>query len=182
MLIIQTVNCLNNIDIISYNNIIEANYDFTFFIGWCLGYLSFGFFAIYINYIPLYLYDKNINDGLISHYMNILKTKNSNCIRSDYLLFFIAYIVFDSFLIVIMNFTELKEIPKIFILLAWGLHLIFKAKRLNDAGISKYFLFIYLTGLLGKSFNLVTCIVMFFILCLPSQQIHTTDIGKIESN
>ena len=191
LLIIEITYLLNNINFsinykLSYTNESEQ---IASYIGYFLGCLSYGIFAIFINYITIYKYKNNYQKiGLVNHYTNILCTANSRCSRSDYWLFYGIYLMSFSIIVVILTLLRISLNSNIYTIIALVLeiiNIIFQAKRLNDIGISKYFLLIHLSRLLGISFGFVADIVMLAILCLPAEQIPvipTTDIHGNNSN
>lgn len=186
LLLFQLLSVLNDINIPYSGNYYEGNLlSFFAFFLYYVGFFSFAIIAIFITYIPIYKDEQGLNDrSLINHYISILKTKNSNCTRGDYWFFFGVFIIVNLILLITeyllqtfyyYNFDSLFSL----IFLALGiLDLIFQAKRLNDACVSKWFLLIRLSSLLGYSFGLVSYIVILAILCLPSKEIPTTNLVK----
>lgn len=186
LLLFQFLAILNDINIPYSGKYYENDLmSFLTFLSYYLGFFANAIIAIFITCIPIYKDKRGFNNkSLISHYINILKTKNGNCTREDYWFFFGVLIITILVLIIVKALLELFSYYNFddlyfLIFLALGiLDLIFQAKRLNDACVSKWFLLIRLSSLLGYSFGLVSYIVILAILCLPSKEIPTTNLAK----
>ncbi len=182
-LIIQSVLIIDEAEFITDELLKRANEDFVTFIGYYIIYYCFlGFVSIFVGYIPIYKYKQGITKtSLVNYYINILTTKNSCCSRSDYWFFYAICIItagLSGGIFGMLHIDENSSIRILVNLIIPVLNIIFQAKRLNDIAISKCFLFIYLVAFLGSSFGFVADLVMLAIMCLPSQQIPTTDIKK----
>jgi len=111
-----------------------------------------------------------------------LNTPNSNCSRADYWFLFatlvVTLVIFAVLYTILNNYSyfDFKPIASLVFIAIIILDLVFQAKRLNDASISKWFLLIHLFRLLGLTFGVISYIVMLAILCLPTQEIPTTNL------
>lgn len=154
-----------------------------FNIGYFMGSFIFAFLSVFITCTPIVKYKNNINSGIITHYKNIMVNKNIYCARSEYWLFvgtsFLFFILFSMIVGVLSafdlpyNFLNLLYFISIVIIVS---NIYMQSKRLQDAGISRWFLLIYLGSIFGSLFATLIAIIMLIVLCLPSQEIPTTNI------
>lgn len=124
--------------------------------------------------------------NLINRYIKILKGKT--CSRKDFWSYYIMmWCVFILIFIIGFIFRNYSHgLNNDFYFTFYGIIVfilsvvcfLLKIKRLRDANLSPWILLIYLLGLLGTSFNYLISIIMFAILCLPTQKIPTTNLRR----
>lgn len=187
-IVLQIMSILNDITIpYSGNDLSSYSSGLFAFIGFICYYIGFFCLAItglFISAIPIYKDKRGLKQqGILKHYVEILKERNVTCSRIDYwflffvefLLFFWSLIIYYSLIIYDSSFTAIFIILEIVLIV---FNIIFQSKRLEDACINRGVLAIYLLGILGNAFVFIITIVMLVLLCLPTQKIATTDLNK----
>lgn len=141
-----------------------------------IGYFTFAIVALLINFIPIYADKKNLNTKqLFEHYLKILTTSNSCCSRSDYWFSCLIFIAIGLACLIIKVLLEnyiINSIVELIYIALIVINLIFQAKRLNDANISKFFLFSYLLVFLNDSFIFVAGLLMTIFLCFSTYKVE----------
>lgn len=125
---------------------------------------------------------------MIDKYVEILKSKK--CSRKDFwvycgimwlvfILIFVIGIIFSKYPYG-FNYDFYLKFFGIVVLALAAVCFLLQIRRLRDANLSPWILSLYLLGILGKPFVLIVSLIIFAILCLPSQnqEIPTTNLKK----
>lgn len=124
-------------------------------------------------------------DKVLNKIANLFKSKY--CSRKDYWIFFGISLLILLLLLPLGTLIEniykygfYTDIYQDFLYLSFlVLNIVMQIKRLRDANIRPYFLFIYVLFIFGiTAFNYIVYIVLLILLLLPSQRPPTTNLVK----
>lgn len=124
-------------------------------------------------------------DKVLDKISNLFKSKY--CSRKNYWIFFGVSLLFLLLLLSLGTLIEnvssygfyTDKYQDFLYLLFLVLNIIMQIKRLRDANMSPYFLFIYILFIFGiPAFNYIVYIVLLILLLLPTQRLSTTNIVK----